>query len=153
MRFGLAFAIGIGVLFVSPAAHASPIYPPIVAEVTGAAHSPQCIICHETPQGGIGTATRGFAVYLRSRGLVAKDEASLRAALAAAKGEMHDTDGDGVPDVDELSAGRNPNGDAAVASPIEYGCVSMTGEAPGPFWIFSAIFLAVRICRKKRARF
>lgn len=107
---------------------ASPIYPGIVAETVNAKASPPCTTCHVTPTGGLGTATKPFAAYLRSRGLVADDETSLRTALAAAAGEAHDSDDDGVSDIDELRAGTDPNSAAADLPPPQYGCGNMSGR-------------------------
>lgn len=104
------------------AASASPFYPRLLRELAGAAEPPPCIVCHESPAGGFGTATKPFALYLRSRGLKAGDEAALRGAFAAAAGERHDSDGDGVLDVDELKAGTDPNAGGAGPPPPEYGC-------------------------------
>jgi hypothetical protein len=60
---------------------------------------------------------------MRSRGLNAYDERSLKTALMAITAEKKDSDEDGVADVEELKAGENPNVAAGDDfPPPEYGC-------------------------------
>jgi MYXO-CTERM domain-containing protein len=129
----IVIAIAIATLILPSRALASPTYPDVIASVTGAP-APPCTVCHQTAAGGLGTATKPLAVYLRSRGLVASDEASLRNALAAAEAEHHDSDGDGISDFDELKAGTNPNeppsADDQGPPPPEYGCGNVSGGPP-----------------------
>lgn len=119
----LSFVLSIGAVASVTRAYASPAYPGVIQSQLATARAPECTICHATPSGGLGTATTGFATYLRSRGLGANDQGSLRTALEAMIGERHDTDGDGVTDLDALKAGQDPNGmtDTSVAPP-KYGC-------------------------------
>ena len=119
--------------------------------MVGAAQSPPCTICHTTPNGGLGTATKPLAVYLRSRGLVAEDEASLRNALTAAAGERHDTDQDGVIDTDELKAGTDPNGAGADLPPVQYGCGNVSGAQPSSTSLMAMIATALA-CLARRSR-
>lgn len=115
--------VALPLLASSTEASASPAFPGVVRETLALGSAPQCTLCHSTPSGGLGTATTGFATYLRSRGLKAGDTGALRTALQAMIAEKHDTDGDGVPDADELKNGTDPGGtvDASVP-PVEYGC-------------------------------
>ncbi len=135
-------------------AEASPEYPSIIAEAVGASSPPPCTVCHDSPSGGFGTATKLLAKYLESRGLSASDEGSLRTALAAAKGEKSDSDKDGVSDTDELKAGSDPN--AAGSSgppPAEYGCGNVSGARPANVsFAMVAAAAAAFVCRRRRLR-
>ena len=110
------------VLWLALPCNATPNFPAVVAQVSGASGAPACTICHNNPNGGLGTATTPFAGYLRSRGLVPYDESSLKAALAADQAENHDTDSDGTPDIEALNQGLHPNGNLSAAPPPVYGC-------------------------------
>jgi len=70
---------------------------------------------------------------MRSRGLVSQNIASLDTALDALAAERTDSDHDGVPDIDELEAGSDPNvaGGGSVPPP-SYGCFDVTGQAASP---------------------
>lgn len=141
----------------SRAAIASPSYPEAVQETLSLAAPPSCTTCHATPSGGFGTATRPFAAYLRSRGLVAEDLASLQGSLAAAIGEKHDSDGDGMSDVDELRAGGDPNeAFASDVPPPAYGCgARVASRDPSPTATLTAlpwIAAALAWVRRRRAR-
>ena len=137
------------------AANASPFYPGLLQQLSGAAEPPPCLVCHESPAGGFGTATKPFAMYLRSRGLKAADEAALRNAFAAAAAERHDSDGDGVLDVDELKAGTDPNAGGAGPPPPEYGCGNVVARRAerGAFdgaVALAAVAFATLIRRRRR---
>ena len=67
-----------------------------------------------------------FGIYLRSRGLVPFDDASLRNALMADIAERHSSSG-GLTDVDALRAGQDPNGAQGPNLVPMYGC-SSTGS-------------------------
>jgi hypothetical protein len=98
----LAFAL------VAPSAFATPNFPSAIAQHLGLRQAPDCSLCHDgTPSSG--TATTPFALSMRQRGLVANDVGSLTNALEALRGEQTDSDCDGVPDIDELLRGSDPN--------------------------------------------
>ena len=107
-------------------AHAMPTFPAAVQRDLSAMSRPACTVCHDNPSGGLGTVTTNFGMYLRSRGLVAYDEPSLQTALDAARAEQHDSNGDGIDDVDALTEGLDPNaagaGQGGSRGPPGYGC-------------------------------
>jgi hypothetical protein len=108
---------------------ATPNFPSVIQQQLGLAQPPRCTICHATDAGGAGTVVKPFGIYLRSRGLVAFDEASLRNALLADIGERHSSSG-GVTDIDALKAGEDPNGTQGSNLVPTYGC-SSGGSAVG----------------------
>jgi hypothetical protein len=123
------------------AAFALPSYPGIVRDDVGMDCTPPCVLCHDSPMGGIGTVNSPFGAAMRDRGLTFEDPATVTAALDAMAADAVDSDDDGVPDVDELAEGGDPNGgEAFCASPGPYyGCLS---HAPFPAGVF-ALGLAV----------
>ncbi|HET9157144.1 MAG TPA: hypothetical protein VFN91_10790 [Myxococcaceae bacterium] len=116
---------------ISPlAARATPNFPSAIARDLQLSSPPACTICHATNSGGAGTVVKPFGKYLISRGLAPFDEGSLAGALAAAAGERHDTDGDGVLDVDALKQGLDPNGSSTPTTTLDdptFGCASTRG--------------------------
>lgn len=129
-------AVSVGLTLVgSAAAWASPAYPSVIRTELNLASEPSCNVCHQGGAVGFGTVTTPFGQSLRSRGLVFQNEGSLRTALGAVLSERVDSDGDGTPDTDELTAGRDPNvsdsgdgdPDPDVLPEVTYGC----GAAPG----------------------
>lgn len=98
---------------------------PAALAATSGGPVPNCDVCHQGVQSR-GTVTTPFGTAMRERGLVAYDEASLRAAWASMGGV--ESDGDGVPDVDEIKAGKNPNVSEMSALVLpEYGCSTSLG--------------------------
>lgn len=114
--------IVLGAVSTTRRSHATPSFPTVVKQFVQSQTYPSCTICHNNPNGGLGTVTRPFGEYLRSRGLVEFDEASLRNALTAAQAEGHDSNGDGVTDIEALREGLDPNGNTGASGPPAYGC-------------------------------
>jgi len=114
--------IVLGAVSITRRSNATPTFPTVVQQFVQSQSSPACTICHDNPNGGIGTVTRPFGEYLRSRGLVEFDETSLRNALTAAQAEGHDSNGDGVTDIEALREGLDPNGNIGSSTPPAYGC-------------------------------
>lgn len=132
-----ATALALGILFAGTTASATPTYPDVIHTTLSTPNTPDCSICHiGTP--AIGTVNTAFGKTMRSRGLVANNEGSLKSALQAITGEKKDSNGDGVTDIDALKAGQDPNGSAASADgggssgtpePIQYGCARVAPKA------------------------
>jgi len=53
--------------------------------------------------------TTPFGASMRARGMVFYDDDSVKKALAALEADKVDSDADGMPDIEELKAGRDPN--------------------------------------------
>lgn len=117
-----------------------------------ASEPPQsCSLCHLNGVTGIGTVNTPFGVSLRAHGAVALDEAKLGAALDAMKADNTDSDGDGVPDVQELINGTDPNvaaGGQKVPSP-RYGCGA--SAVPGLMAVGALVLLSLRRRRGRAA--
>ncbi|HZW87612.1 MAG TPA: hypothetical protein VFF12_00915 [Myxococcaceae bacterium] len=135
------------------AARATPNFPDAIARDVQASGAPACTICHATNAGGSGTVVKPFGKYLVSRGLAPFDEGSLAGALAAAAGERHDTDGDGILDVDALKQGLDPNGSSPRAGGLEdptFGCASAQGGGETSLFLALVVLLrlaAANLCR------
>ncbi|MBX3210692.1 MAG: hypothetical protein KF850_01520 [Labilithrix sp.] len=134
-------------------ARATPNFPDVVASHLALDAAPPCTLCH------VGTPARGnvttpFGATLRSRGAVAYDEAALRLALDALAAERKDSDGDGVPDIDELRAGDDPNGAPGAVTTPEYGCaIGRASAAAGSGTAaVAALGLALALVGTRRAR-
>jgi hypothetical protein len=88
-----------------------------------------CLLCHSKEAGGTGTATRSFAVTLRTKyGLAGADIDSLDSALAQSKKNQSDSDRDTFSDYEELATFHtDPNDAKSHPTPVETG----TGGAAG----------------------
>jgi hypothetical protein len=100
-----------------------------------------------------------FGKYLVSRGLAPFDESSLAGSLAAAAGEHHDSDGDGITDIDALKQGLDPNGSssthAATLEDPSFGC-SATGSSGATSTLLLVLPVVLRLLaaalRSRRSR-
>jgi len=155
MRPALLLAVTV---LVPLAARATPNFPAAIQRDLQLSAPPACTICHATNDGGPGTVVKPFGKYLVSRGLAPFDESSLAGSLAAARGERHDTDGDGVLDIAALQQGLDPNGAPSSGSQLDdptFGC-SATGGGAGNTLLL-ALVVALRLaashfCRMRGAR-
>ena len=143
-------------VFVVPlAARATPNFPAAIARDLQLSAPPACTVCHATNAGGAGTVVKPFGKYLVSRGLAPFDENSLSGALAAAAGERHDTDGDGILDVDALKQGLDPNGTSSHGPAIEdptFGCSTARGGGGSTFFLMAAVLLRLAAAHVARWR-
>lgn len=139
---------------------ASPTYPADVqTHLSLSAPPPQsCSLCHVNGVGAVGTVNTPFGKAMRAQGLVLENPTSLNTALDALATAKTDSDGDGMSDIDELKAGRDPNvaessdggvgggGGTTTPGALTYGCGS--NEVP---LLVSGLGVLVLLRRRVRA--
>ncbi|MEQ1566137.1 MAG: hypothetical protein ABMA64_10905 [Myxococcota bacterium] len=131
-------------------AHASATYPATLEAELGMPCTPACTVCHDSNLGGAGTVTAPFGAALVDAGVTGGSQTELLASALAALDA--DSDADGAPDTEELSAGDDPNGGdplcgGGVTAP-EYGCLDQGRSSAGLF----GVLLAGALVRRHRAR-
>ncbi|HWE23371.1 MAG TPA: hypothetical protein VG496_05465 [Myxococcales bacterium] len=129
---------------------ATPNFPAAIRQNLGLQAAPQCTVCHATNAGGAGTVVKPFGVYLLSRGLRPFDESSLRNALLADSGEHHSSNSSGIPDIDALKAGEDPNDPVGAGGnqlAPAYGCSSSGSTTPLMLLVAVACALRRRLSR------
>jgi hypothetical protein len=132
LRATTSAALGAAFLSTSGLALASPTYPAAIATDLGLSKAPACTICHDTASGGTGTANKAFAKAMMAAGLTGGSNTdALKAALQKLEADGTDSNGDGVPDIQELKQGKDPNqvagqggGPSPAAPELTYGCVA-----------------------------
>jgi hypothetical protein len=148
MRFSLgALALGAG-LSVVPAAAASDTYPGKIKSVLKAPCAPSCTLCHRTAKGG-GPMAKPFGWAIQATGNMVRDDPDrIPDALKKMEGTVCvctfaeepktgkcDCDEDGVPDVDELREGSDPNvyGEGDLCRGPTYGCGARVARGSSDF--------------------
>lgn len=118
-----------------------------------------CRLCHQESLGQAGTATQPFAQTLRSKGINAASTAEQLLSVLEQDPE-HDTDQDGLPDVEELLLGTDPNvavgGVQVKGVEHRYGCIkaslapsaSKRVSAAGLFWLALGVLAVLRLGRR-----
>ncbi len=128
LSVGVAFAVAL-----SPGrAGATSDLPRDIQRDLGLHYLPPCSLCHDRGKTGPGTVITPFGWSMRGAGLKPRDATSLANALATLRANGTDSDGDGIPDVQELVAGTDPNSAASVPEVQPepgYGC---GGQPPVP---------------------
>jgi len=163
-----ALGAALATLFATGSALADPSFPAVVEQDWKMPCLPKCTICHLTLQGGFGTlrsttnGNPGFGANLKNLyDLNTTDLSSIHKALASAKTDATDVDGDGKTDYDELSTGMDPNDPTPGASACggdqgpEFGCVRVAKQGPvdgaaSAFAIVTLIGLATLERRRRR---
>ena len=78
-------------------------------------YEPPCSLCHLRGSTGPGTADTPLALSMKARGLSASDNTSVDAALDAMVRDKVDSDGDSIPDIQEIEYDTDPNTPANVS--------------------------------------
>lgn len=144
MRAPIALSLAAALGLVASPALAIDEFPGMIAVDLKLAYDPPCGVCHEFHKTGGGTVHTPFGYAMRARGLSADDRGSLATALAKMQAEHVDSDGDGVPDTDELVAGTDPNSPAAAsiangnAADPKLGCGGQSSVANRPVDVVGA---------------
>lgn len=122
-----------GVLLTCAPSHAHNTYPQQLADELNMPCVPQCTICHRDNLGGFSSIVEPFGISMQKAGLTFIPS-SLDPALKQLEAERVDSDGDGVGDILELSAGQDPNGKVdlcSIQSP-KFGCGAHIARPPTP---------------------
>jgi hypothetical protein len=146
-----ALVIVLASLLLAAPAASSPGFPAEIAAHLGAP-TPPCTVCHQGAP-GVGTATTVFAEAMKSRGLKPEDLPSLDTALDALAAENHDSNGNGINDIDELKAGNDPNATSGQTVVPTYGCIGSVarqrpGDGAGGVALIALALVAVRLRRR-----
>jgi hypothetical protein len=123
----------LGLVSAAHTAQASPDYPEVIRDELDLPCTPQCILCHTGNPGRAGSAKQPFVDTLGVlSGQPQKVREKIRELVEAMPAD--DTDGDGMPDIEELQNARDPNvegeGDIC-ALDVRYGCGARV-EPQGP---------------------
>jgi hypothetical protein len=94
---------------VTQKAAASSDYPDLIKNKFGLARAPDCTLCHSDDNGGNGTIVKWFGLTMQDLGVQGKRPDLLDAALDRDRDDEIDSDADGIPDVEELQSGTDPN--------------------------------------------
>jgi hypothetical protein len=130
-------SILLAMAFFARGAHASTNYPMLIgakvkAKTGMAIPAPPCTLCHAGTTGGTGTVVTDFGLAMQDFGARGKDPQSLENALDFAFGQDWDSDGDEVPDLEELASGKDPNDGPGRTNGIprpQHGCSAARGPA------------------------
>lgn len=169
-RISMAVALTAWTVLTPELAMATAASPPKIKEILSLAEAPDCSLCHQGGKTGSSTVTTPFVQSLKSRGFSPKTSSnSLATAIAALDAEKTDSDGDGMPDIQELEEGRDPNTPEGGAGPNgennnfvpppAYGCRMDGGrlssgfcsETATPLSLISLLLATVHVRRRRRA--
>ncbi len=118
-------------------------------------YTPPCRLCHIDGTTGSGSVQTPFGISMLAHGLTS-DRNSLTPALRALDTDGVDSDGDGTPDISELSSGSDPNtiSDAPLSSTDpSYGCAVAPGRGGRlPCSALRAAILAALVLFLRRPR-
>jgi hypothetical protein len=151
-------ALGCALLLLAESAGASANFPSVVQAELGLRKAPDCVLCHQTDKGGENTTTQLFGRTMQRFGTTKKNNGSLVDALRKADALGTDSDGDCVPDTDELRAGTNPNvvdgkdggSKCAVETPpptLETGCAIAAPRRENPS-VATLVMVALSVLRR-----
>lgn len=157
--FGVALAAALS--FIATGAFATDDFPLVIQTKLSLKNAPDCLLCHNNEQGGLGTVTTPVGSWFYGNGLRAYNESTLTFLISKSEMTGQDSDGDGVPDMTELREGTDPNvpnladggvGQTETPLTLKTGC-AIGGESPsiaGTLLAFVVMSWSMR--RRGRAR-
>jgi hypothetical protein len=150
-----AFSLCAAAAFVAwaHAAQAREQFPGVIAAELNAPQAPPCSVCHLGGKTSGATVFTPFAWTMRAHGL-SSSISSVQSAIEGVKADNVDSDGDGVPDWQEIVAGTDPNapGTAKDIQDPQLGCrVGGASSGRAGAWAASAILL-VSLIRRRRIK-
>jgi hypothetical protein len=152
MKRLLSTAVAMTTLLFAAASWASHDYPTQIRDRLKLGYCPDCTLCHATPECGDGTVVTDFGLSLMGFGSKGSDPASLDRALDVDRARQWDSDGDGVPDIDELARGTDPSGPSLGRfAGAKYGC-TVSSQGRGTSAAFFVIAIALGFLQAMRRR-
>ena len=148
--------LALGWLAGTERARALPDYPKYLQSAADAPCLPHCNLCHRDDNAGSGTVDRPFGKSLQQVGhLGGGGKSDVTRSVGEIRTQKTDSDGDGVSDIDELSAGEDPNyaGDGSLCGP-RVGCSAASTRAQSwPTWLAMCALLSFAFsARRYRSR-
>ena len=131
---------------------AMPTFPSEIQSHLGLSYAPQCTLCHGSVSGG-GPVVTPFGQAILAAGLTMSGGSTLTNALDTLAKNKTDSNGDGVPDIDELKAGNDPNPNK---TPVQYGCGAKIAPGNAVGWqvpIFALFAFALFTGRSRSGRY
>jgi hypothetical protein len=156
LRFTFLGVLSWAALSSSPAA-ASPKYSDRLEERFDMTCAPTCLLCHTNAQGGFATANTKFGVSLRKAGLSCCDLSDFDDLIDEVEEAETDSDDDGIPDLEELADGTDPNkkietAELACAPEAATGGCSASGRAGAAGALTFVIGLTFAALARRRSR-
>lgn len=157
MKAGVASVVLLAASLVGAVANASPVYPFTLRSKLGMSALPPCTLCHQNDLGGAGTVSTRFGRALLANGATGNNAtALLESSLDTLDAAHTDSDGDLIPDIDELRMGSDPNDGPGPMNGEEELPVPRTGCAVAPArrssgavaWLLA--FAAANLLRRRR---
>ena len=151
MKRAFCLCAGIALVVLAPAAHAREEFPGLIARELNAPKDPPCSICHLGGKISGATVFTPFAWTMRAHGL-SGSASSVQSAIKGVMTDEVDSDGDGVPDWQEIVNGTDPNapGTATDIQDPQLGCEVGGGTTRRGALTSSAVLLVWIIRRRRR---
>ena len=153
MSRALAVCAGVALVALTHAAQAKEQFRDAITSELHLRQTPPCSICHLGGKTSGATVFTPFAWTMRAHGM-SDSTSSVRTAIRAVETDKVDSDGDGVPDTQEIIDGTDPNapGTATDIQDPQLGCRLGGGAGGRGATAGSTILLVWLIRRRRRSR-
>ena len=134
-------------ILLSANVRAMPTFPGEIQSYLHLSYAPQCTLCHGSVSGG-GPVVQPFGEAMLAAGLTVSGGSTLTNALDTLARNKTDSNGNGIPDIDELKAGNNPNPDK---TPVQYGCGAKIAPGNPVGWQVPIFALVAMVLFRRRS--